>query len=147
MQVTTITIAISARLPTIFLNSRGVSTKSKPGDIPMHPTTQIKIEGMGSVESPTHTQKDCVPHTQRRVISAPWSCLHGSLCRCCEASSWAPGLVSSQYLISIKWIPVSTQCEGEIRCYVWVSRARSDQGSTRAAGGASSLIRNAGVNE
>eukprot|EP00983_Pelagomonas_calceolata_P004179 136242-Pelagomonas_calceolata.AAC.1 len=37
-----------------------------------------------------------VPTTPRRigwiVISAPWSCLHSSLCCCCEASSWAPGL-------------------------------------------------------
>eukprot|EP00983_Pelagomonas_calceolata_P078117 1154159-Pelagomonas_calceolata.AAC.2 len=34
---------------------------------------------------------------------------------------------------------------GGIRWSIWVSRARSDQDSIRAAGGASSLIRNAGV--
>eukprot|EP00983_Pelagomonas_calceolata_P000091 2819-Pelagomonas_calceolata.AAC.1 len=49
-----------------------------------------------------------VPSTPRRigwiVISAPWSCLHRSLCCRCEASSWALGLVSSQYVISIMWI-------------------------------------------
>eukprot|EP00983_Pelagomonas_calceolata_P063725 1147849-Pelagomonas_calceolata.AAC.2 len=38
--------------------------------------------GMGSINSPTHTQEDCW-----RVISAPGSCLHGSLCCCCEACS------------------------------------------------------------
>eukprot|EP00983_Pelagomonas_calceolata_P035764 1119379-Pelagomonas_calceolata.AAC.1 len=43
--------------------------------------------GIDSVDSPTHTQKDCV---ESDLITL--SCLHSCLCCCCEASDWAPGL-------------------------------------------------------
>eukprot|EP00983_Pelagomonas_calceolata_P034153 1069742-Pelagomonas_calceolata.AAC.1 len=57
-----------------------------------------------------------------RFISAPWGCLHSSLSCCCEASSWAPGLVSSHCLAgvvllltsSLRLILRSTQCEGGV---------------------------------
>eukprot|EP00983_Pelagomonas_calceolata_P045391 1139719-Pelagomonas_calceolata.AAC.1 len=62
------------------------------------------VEGVGSVDSPTHTQKDCVKSDLSTLkLFAQW--------------------------------------------YIWVSRARSDQDSVRAAEGASSLIRNAGAKE
>eukprot|EP00983_Pelagomonas_calceolata_P112243 1159864-Pelagomonas_calceolata.AAC.22 len=44
MQVTKITMAISARLPTSSFNSQGVSTKSKSRDVMLHSPTQIKIK-------------------------------------------------------------------------------------------------------
>eukprot|EP00983_Pelagomonas_calceolata_P134317 1162050-Pelagomonas_calceolata.AAC.4 len=94
-----------------------------------------------------------------RVVSAPPSCLHSPLCCCCEASSWAPGLVSPQCLFSIKWIwrfwmfmnfP-GWSCAAS---YFFITShtaeypmASSDQDNIRAAGGASSLLRNARVKE
>eukprot|EP00983_Pelagomonas_calceolata_P113740 1160015-Pelagomonas_calceolata.AAC.5 len=52
--------------------------------------TRMSVLGMGSLDSPTATQEDSVESEL-----APSSCLHSSLCCCCESSSWAPGLVSS----------------------------------------------------
>eukprot|EP00983_Pelagomonas_calceolata_P011069 356917-Pelagomonas_calceolata.AAC.1 len=53
---------------------------------------------------------------------------------------------------SLRLILRSIQCEltsprGGSRWYIWVRRARSNQISIRAAGGAPSLIRNAGFKE
>eukprot|EP00983_Pelagomonas_calceolata_P065108 1148441-Pelagomonas_calceolata.AAC.8 len=62
------------------------------------------VKGMGSTDSPTHTQEDCVESDLCTLQLFAVQTLHSSLCCCREASSWAPGLVSSQYMISIKWI-------------------------------------------
>eukprot|EP00983_Pelagomonas_calceolata_P130060 1161657-Pelagomonas_calceolata.AAC.8 len=52
------------------------------------------VEGMESVDSPTHTQEDCVESGLGTLkLLAQFTCC------CCEASSWALGLVSPQYLI------------------------------------------------
>eukprot|EP00983_Pelagomonas_calceolata_P128722 1161540-Pelagomonas_calceolata.AAC.2 len=72
------------------------------------------LRGMGSIDSPTDTQEDCVESDLGTLSS-----LRSSLCRCCEASSWAPGLVPSHCLAgvvllltsSLRLILWSAQCE------------------------------------
>eukprot|EP00983_Pelagomonas_calceolata_P066821 1149226-Pelagomonas_calceolata.AAC.1 len=59
------------------------------------------VEGMGSIDSPTFSQEDSVESGLSTL-----SCLHNPLCCCCEASSWAPGLESSQNLTSIKGLRI-----------------------------------------
>ena len=39
-----------------------------------------------------------------RVMEAPWRVEHRHLCCSCAALSWFCGLVSSQYLISMRWM-------------------------------------------
>eukprot|EP00983_Pelagomonas_calceolata_P037199 1136239-Pelagomonas_calceolata.AAC.4 len=53
------------------------------------------VEGMGSIDSPIHTQEACVESNLCTL-----ELFAQLLCCCCEASSWAPGL--------------STRCEGEV---------------------------------
>eukprot|EP00983_Pelagomonas_calceolata_P057556 1145118-Pelagomonas_calceolata.AAC.1 len=61
-----------------------------------------------------------------------WSCLDG---------------VVLLLISSLRLILQNTRCEGGRRWSIWVSKARSDHNSVKAAGGASSLIRNTGSNE
>eukprot|EP00983_Pelagomonas_calceolata_P017924 562142-Pelagomonas_calceolata.AAC.2 len=68
------------------------------------------IQGMGNIDSPAHNQEECV-ESGLKILE----CLHSSLCCCCEASSWTPGLVSSQYLAKPNWLASQTKNPHDIR--------------------------------
>eukprot|EP00983_Pelagomonas_calceolata_P012836 410361-Pelagomonas_calceolata.AAC.1 len=55
------------------------------------------VEGMGNIDSPTHTQKDCV-ESDLSTLKLFARLTVTVRCCCCVASSWAPGLESLQYL-------------------------------------------------
>eukprot|EP00983_Pelagomonas_calceolata_P009061 294489-Pelagomonas_calceolata.AAC.1 len=67
------------------------------------------IQGLGSTDSPTHTQENCVESdisTLWKVILAP--CLHTSLCCCCEVTQeiTAKNLLSWNKDVLLKLIDV-----------------------------------------
>eukprot|EP00983_Pelagomonas_calceolata_P040261 1137533-Pelagomonas_calceolata.AAC.1 len=71
-----------------FLERRHIGSKSRASPSPEGKREASEGLGMGSIDSPTHTQKDCVESDLSAL-----SCLHSSLFCCSEASKWAPGLL------------------------------------------------------
>jgi len=72
-----------------------------------------RLQSVSVVDGATHTQKDDVESKE-----ALWRMLQRSLCCSFVAFSWFWGLVSSQYLISTRWISRRVLLRFSGRCYL-----------------------------